>query len=201
MRRYALFLSAALLACCTSAPAPPPPTLPPPAPAAPQAPGATAVGTVYVTGSTVNVRREGSTSADILTQVKRGDRLALLSSGGDWMQVRLPDGTSGYVARSLVSTAPPSAKPRRGNCPPDSDFRFVTTPTPSFSQDGPHGLVVVEATVDTRGTVTATRIVSNDTGEPALAAMAEREIRTSKFAPPIRDCVPKAFIYTYKRTF
>jgi uncharacterized protein YgiM (DUF1202 family) len=159
---------------------------------------------LYVTGSTVNVRREGSTAADILTQVKRGDRIALLASSGDWMQVRLPDGLVGYVARSLVSPTPPSAasaRPRRGNCPPDSDFRFTTTPTPSFSQDGPHGLVVVEATVDTRGNVTATRVVSNDTGEPALAALAEREIRGSKFAPPIRDCAPKAFIYTYKRTF
>jgi TonB family protein len=159
------------------------------------------VGTVYVTGSSVNVRREGSTAADILAQVKRGDRLALLASGGDWMQVRLADGTTGYVARSLVSSAPPSTRPRRGNCPPDSDFRFTTTPTPSFSQDGPHGLVVVEATVDTRGNVTTTRIVSNDTGEPALGALAEREIRNAKFAPPIRDCAPKAFIYTYKRTF
>ena len=159
-----------------------------------------------MTGSTVNVRREGSTSADILGQVKRGERLTLLQSGADWMQVRLADGTTGYVARSLVSTTPPSSaaaasRPRRGNCPGDSDFRFLTTPTPAFAEGGPHGLVVVEATVDTRGTVTSTRVVSNDTGEPSLGALVEREIRAAKFAPPIRDCVPKAFIYTYKRTF
>ncbi|HKO56427.1 MAG TPA: energy transducer TonB, partial [Thermoanaerobaculia bacterium] len=90
---------------------------------------------------------------------------------------------------------------RGGNCPPDSDFSFVRTPTPSFSEDGPHGLVIVEATVDARGNVTATRVISNDTGEPALAALAEREMRDAKFSPPIRDCAPKAFIYTYKRTF
>jgi TonB family protein len=157
---------------------------------------------LFVTGSTVNVRAVGSTSAEVLTQVKRGDHLTLVASAGDWMQVRLADGTVGYVARSLVSTAPPPARAaRRGNCPPDSDFSFLKAPTPSFSQDGPHGLVIVEATVDARGNVTATRVVSNDTGEPALAAMAEREMRNAKFSPPIRDCAPKAFIYTYKRTF
>lgn len=205
MRKITLFLCAAILAGCGSTPAPAPPSAPTPPPTPVPASAAPSSALLYVTGSSVNVRREGSTSADILGQVQRGDRLTLLQSGADWMQVRLANGTTGYVARSLVSTTPPSSaaasRPRRGNCPGDSDFRFLTTPTPAFAENGPHGLVVVEATVDTRGSVTATRVVSNDTGEPALGPLVEREIRAAKFAPPIRDCAPKAFIYTYKRTF
>ena len=52
-----------------------------------------------------------------------------------------------------------------------------------------------------KGNVVSTRVVSNTTGDEALAAMAERELREAKFAPPVRNCVPKAFIYTYKRSF
>jgi len=73
---------------------------------------------------------------------------------------------------------------------------------PSFS-DRPtaHGVVTVDANVDTRGIVTSTRLISNTTGDPALAALAEKEIRNARFVAPVRNCVAKAFIFTYKRSF
>lgn len=107
------------------------------------------------------------------------------------MRVRLAGGGMGWIAQSLV------ARP----CPADSEMRFLVTPTPSLVERPVHGLVVVEASVDARGVVTATRLVSNDTGDPALGPLVEREIRGAKFAPPVRNCAPKAFVYTYKRTF
>jgi len=55
--------------------------------------------------------------------------------------------------------------------------------------------------VDTRGNVTSAKVVSNTTGDDSLGALAEREIRGAKFTPPIRNCVAKAFIFTYKRSF
>jgi hypothetical protein len=48
---------------------------------------------------------------------------------------------------------------------------------------------------------TKTKVVSNTTGEESLAFLAEREIKGAKFSPPIRNCVPRAFIFTYRRTF
>jgi outer membrane biosynthesis protein TonB len=62
-------------------------------------------------------------------------------------------------------------------------------------------MVVIEATVDAKGSVTATRVVSNETHDDALASLAEREIRGARFAPPVRNCVPRAFFFTYKRAF
>ena len=61
--------------------------------------------------------------------------------------------------------------------------------------------MVVEASVDAKGVVTSTRVVSNETHDDALAAIAEKEVRNARFAPPIRNCVPKAFFFTYKRAF
>jgi len=31
--------------------------------------------------------------------------------------------------------------------------------------------------------------------------IAEREVRNARLAPPIRNCAPKAFFFTYKRAF
>ena len=181
------------------APAPEPqPVAPSPAPATPQD---HAIGTVRVNVSTLNVRREASTSAEIIGHVRRGERLTLIDDAGDWLRVKLTDGSSGWVSSQLVVREGAAARPRRGGCQPDSDYAFVTTPKPAFADRGPHGMVVVEANVDARGIVTSTRVVSNDTHDDSLAFLAEREIREARFAPPIRNCVPKAFVFTYKRAF
>ena len=62
-------------------------------------------------------------------------------------------------------------------------------------------MVVIEASVDARGIVTSSRVVSNETNDDSLAAIAEREVRNARLAPPIRNCAPKAFFFTYKRPF
>ena len=158
-----------------------------------------------VTTATLNVRKEPTTSGEVMAQVKRNDRLALLATRGEWSNVRMADGTTGWVSSKLVANDASlnSAAPHRhGGCPADSDFRFTQAPVPSFNDNQTaHGIVTVDANVDTRGVVTSTRIVSNTTGDPSLGTLAEREIRNAKFAPPVRNCAPKAFIFTYKRSF
>ncbi len=71
----------------------------------------------------------------------------------------------------------------------------------TFSDSAARGVVVVEATVNTRGVVTSTKVISNATGDESLAVLAQKEIRSAKFTPPIRGCVPRAFIFTYRRPF
>jgi N-acetylmuramoyl-L-alanine amidase len=162
-----------------------------------------ATGSVRVTASSLNVRAEASADAAVVTRVRRGTRLDVLSEGAGWVRVRLASGETGWVAAKHVSRgAETQQQPRRrGGCPPDSDYSFTKTPVPRFSDSGSHGLVVVEASVNTAGVVTSTRIVKNETGDEALGILAEREIRSSTFRAPVRSCVPRAFIFTYKRSF
>ncbi len=194
-----------LLAACAAPPASPPttaPTTPPPPPA--QAPAAEQVtGTVRVTASALNVRREPSGDAEVVTQVKRGTVLSVLRRDESWVKVRLADEREGWVAARFVSSDAKTraAAVRRGGCAPDSDYAFLDAPMPSFSELGAHGLVVVEANVNAKGVVTSTKVISNGTGDEALAFLAEREIKSAKFSPPIRNCQPSAFIFTYRRTF
>lgn len=188
-----ILLAALILAACSTPPPPAPEATPQPA-AGPEK----VIGTVRVTATTLNVRREASSSADVIGQARKGEKLALLNAGDDWDRVRLAGGEVGYV--SVLHVMREGTRARRG-CPADAEYQFVKTPTPAFSDSGAHGVVTVDASVDARGNVTSTKLIANTTGDEALGVLTEREIRAAKFSPPIRNCVPKAFIFTYKRSF
>jgi len=161
------------------------------------------IGTARVTASALNVRAEASTDANVLAQVKKGQSLDVISENESWMKVKLATSETGWVAARFVSRGTEQAekKTKKGSCAPDSDYAFTETPTLAFSDSGAHGIVVVEATVSAKGSVTNTKLVSNGTGDEALAFLAEREIKGAKFSPPIRNCAPRSFIFTYTRTF
>lgn len=208
MRRPASLLLVSLLIVSCAAPVPQPQPVPAPAPAPRPVPAAPAqervLRTVRVTASALNVRAEASAEADVVAQVRRGTALEVLAEGQSWLRVRVAGGEVGWVAARFVSSgggAAAAPKRRAGGCPPDSDYAFEKAPTPSFSEGGAHGMVVVEANVNASGVVTKTRVVSNSTGDHSLAFLAEREIRGARFSPPIRNCVPRAFIFTYRRAF
>lgn len=170
--------------------------------------------TVFATASTLNVRKEPSTDSPVLMQVAKGTELPVIAEQGGWMQVRLEDGRTGWVALRFVSSEKVEAeRPRQrtvtkrttqsasGKRGCEADYSFIETPKLTFSQEDAHGLVVVEASVNAKGVVTSTKVVRNDTGSSRAGEMAEREIRSAKFAPPIRNCQPRSFIFTYRRTF
>lgn len=205
-----LLALALLTAACAAPPAPTPAPEPPPAPSQPQpsAPAAeTPIGSGRVNASLLNVRSEPSMEGEVIGHARRGERVTILAESGEWLRVRTGGGETGWVSSQHVardgasSTSSSPTRPRRGGCPPDSDYRFLTAPRPAFSEGGPHGVVTIEASVNAQGTVTSTRVVSNTTGEEALAAMAAREIKEAKFAPPVRNCVTRAFLFTYRRAF
>jgi TonB family protein len=202
-----------LTAFSCAAPTPAPEPAPEPSPVTAPAPAANLT-TVEVTASALNVRRERSTTADVVQQLRRGARLTVIEADEAWTHVRLPNGEEGWVASRFVaapgastssssrsSGSTSSTRRRSGGCPPDSDFAFRETPTISLSETPKKGTIVVDATVNTQGVVTSTKVVSNTTGDESLAFLVVREIRSAKFSPPIRNCVPRTFIYTYRRTF
>ena len=184
-----------LIALAACSPPPTPEVIPEPV----TAPAGRVSGSVQVTASTLNVRAGASAKDEIVTRVRRGTRLDVLEESKGWIRVRLASGETGWVSAQHVSRG--DAPPRRRGCPPNSDYSFVKTPVPSFSDSGAHGLVVVEASVNTAGVVTSTKVTMNSTEDPGLAALAEREIRSATFRAPVVNCVPRTFIFTYKRSF
>jgi N-acetylmuramoyl-L-alanine amidase len=51
-----------------------------------------------VTATSLNVRDDFSLSGRVVSQVKKGDQLELISEQNNWCQVKLPDGQIGWVA-------------------------------------------------------------------------------------------------------
>jgi TonB family protein len=199
--RRVLLLTMFLFACAPPAPKPEP-VAPPPEPVASKPAEEKVIGTVRVTASALNVRSEPSTDADVIAQVKKGEALSVLVSLDAWVKVRLGSGEVGWVAARFVSNGKVAQKKTKSKgCQPDSDFAFVETPMLAFSDSGAHGVVVVDANVNVSGNVTRTKVLSNSTGDDALAFLAEREIKAAKFSPPIRNCAPREFVFTYRRTF
>lgn len=179
---------------CRSAPPPAAPTAVPVTKVEEEPPPAPPPEVVRVTGSTLNVRRDATTRAAVVTRVKRGERLVVLERKGGWVRVLLPNGGSGWVSARYVRSESP--------CPADKAEAELLSDVPlSFSEGGSIGTVVVEANVDATGSVVSTRVVSDTTGIPELAQRAESEARTLKFSPPVRDCHPVPFVYTYTRYF
>lgn len=84
--------------------------------AAPSPQGNTAFVVTGFPGARVNVRSGPSTADSVLRTVPDGTRLTVIgqSPAGDWLQVSLPDGEIGWVARFLTdyaATAVPAATP------------------------------------------------------------------------------------------
>jgi SH3-like domain-containing protein len=182
-----------LATACRTAPPPPPvahvPVVPQPAPEA-----VPAEEHVRVTARRLNVREEPTTKSATTARVKKGEPLTVLGRDGEWVRIKLPDGTAGWVYGRYVEPDRP--------CPPDKvDAELLSDVPLSFTEGASIGKVVVEATVDAAGNVVSTRVVSDTTGIPELVQRAESEVRGLKFSPPVHNCHPVPFLYTYTRKF
>jgi len=181
------------LAGCKTA-APPPPPVPVPVVPAAEARPTPPQEYVRVTGSRLNVREQPNTSAAAVARVKKGERLAVLGRDGEWFQVRLADGATGWVHGKYVRSEEP--------CTPDKATAELLSGVPlSFTEGSSVGRVVLEATIDATGSVASTKVVQDTTGIPELVQRAESEVRALKFSPPVRNCRPVPFVYTYTRNF
>jgi TonB family protein len=150
-----------------------------------------------VTAATLNVRSEALGVRERDRAGQESEKLGCSRPVIQWHRVRLASGAVGFVSVDHVIR---EGAGRRG-CPADAEYAFVKTPTPDLREGAAHGIVTVDASVDPHGNVTSTKIVGNTTGDDSLGALAEKEIRSAKFTAPIRNCVAKAFIFTYKRSF
>jgi TonB family protein len=149
---------------------------------------------VRVTGTRLNVREQPATGAAAVARVKKGERLAVLGRDGDWVRVKLADGATGWVHGKYVRSDEP--------CTPDRATAELLSGVPlSFTEGSSVGKVVLDATVDATGSVASIKIVQDTTGIPELVERAESEVRTLRFSPPVRNCRPVPFVYTYTRNF
>lgn len=59
--------------------------------------------TVEITGDVVNVREKPGTSHSIVTQIKKGETYPVEKEQGDWYEIKLPSGKTGWIANWLAA--------------------------------------------------------------------------------------------------
>lgn len=64
-----------------------------------------ASGTVTITVSTANVRSSASLNAPVVQKAKKGTKLTLIGESKDWYQVRLANGYTAYVHKTVAQKA------------------------------------------------------------------------------------------------
>lgn len=186
-----------LLQACVSAPPPPPPPAPEPPPApvevviAPPPPPPPVY--VRVTGSSLNVRDGAGTGFKAVAKSRKNDRLLVLEEQGEWLRVQVRPELTGWVNARYVKKEQP--------CPADKSTAEILNDSDAVLRSAGTGRVVLEATVSTRGEVTAVKLVENSTGSEDSRKQAESELRALRFSPPVRNCKPRPFVYVYTRSF
>ncbi len=92
-------------------PKPQPPKVQPEVALPPQPPAVTPkppLRIVHVVWASVNLRGGPGTNHKVIGNAKKGTSLKILETKGDWLRIRLEDGTEAWVSRSATSDAPAS---------------------------------------------------------------------------------------------
>lgn len=63
---------------------------------------------VYVDTNVANVRESATTDSAVVVQIRRDQRLTELKTNGTWSEIKLSDGTTGYVHGELLTTLEPA---------------------------------------------------------------------------------------------
>jgi curli biogenesis system outer membrane secretion channel CsgG len=83
--------------------------------------------TTRVTWNSVNLRQGPGTSYKVIGNAKKGTSLKILEVNGDWLCVRLENGSTAWVSKMATSEAP---KPHEAPKPPPAATSTSVTPTP-----------------------------------------------------------------------
>jgi len=99
-----------------------------------------------------NLRSDPSTNADPLRGLKPGDKLQVLGESNGWREVRMPDGTTGWLSTQVAvseTEAPPPPPPppappgpprfpdwlAQGTCPPNMNIHLWNGMSPQFQKE------------------------------------------------------------------
>ena len=102
-------------------------------------------------GATLNVRAEPSTQGEIMGYLENGDMMPLMSESGDWYQIEIDEGLSGWISKKYstlrdateVASVPAPSAPAS-----EEDLSSELTPLGTVPQQPEDAMVIVTVSED-----------------------------------------------------
>lgn len=148
----------------------------------------------YVGGPELPVREQPNDTAPVIATYQNSEAISVLADKGEWLEVRTGDRAGWARAADLTDAA--GAEKQEEN--PEPKFRVMPMPV---SAPSARGEIYIEADVNTDGEITATRMLVNSTGSPALAAQNLAALKTAKFHPIVQKGERVKFKYYHRVTY
>jgi uncharacterized protein YgiM (DUF1202 family) len=145
----------------------------------------------YAGVSELPVYAKPDDNSKVVTKYLSGESISVLAKKGDWSEVRTVSG-SGWVHSSDLTTAE-GAKQEEATPTP----KFKVPPAP-VSAPAAHGVIYLEADVNTEGDVTHVDVLSNEPGDPTLLQRNIASLMKAKFYPIVQKGQKKAFKYDFR---
>ena len=148
----------------------------------------------YVGAPELPVREQASDTAPVIATYQNGEAISVLAEKGEWVEVRTGD-RSGWARNADLTDA---AGKEQAEENPQPKFRVVPMPV---SAPSARGEIYIEADVNSDGEVTATRVLENTTGSPALAEQNAAALKSARFYPIVKDGERRRFKYYHRVTY
>ena len=145
----------------------------------------------YVAIPKLPIYAQPSEDAKLVTTYNINETVSILSKKDDWVEVRTVDGSGWAKAAGLINAE--QAQEIQNNPVP----RFLTPPVP-VPDARAHGIVTLNAKVNTDGEVIEVKIVNNTTRNVALANANASSLLQAKFYPMVQKGQRMTFTYEYK---
>jgi SH3-like domain-containing protein len=120
------------------------------------------------------------------------EAVSVLSKSGDWAEVRMWDGGSGWVRASDLMSSSDAEAAEKNTMP-----RFFKEPAP-VPQPYAHGEIILEAKVNTDGQVWNVTTVKNTTRNTELVRQNSEALKAALFYPMIQKGQRLTFSYQHR---
>lgn len=144
----------------------------------------------YVAVPTLKIHANPSETADVISKYGFGETVSVLSHRDNWAELRMFDGSSGWVLTSELMTAEDAAKLV-------SDTPRFYAPPQAVDGGRSHGEIELQAKVNTDGTVVDVTTVKNTTGSKTLAERNADALKQAQFYPITQKGQRMTFFYTH----
>jgi len=146
----------------------------------------------YISVPELQIHQLPNDDSEIISTWNVGESVSVLSEKGDWTEIRMTDGASGWVHSNNLADS-------RGEVASSQEEpKFLVPPEQVYSPTNIHGEIVLEASVNASGDVIGIKVVSNTTGSDELVEQNKQALEKAKFYPLLKNGAPVPFLYTHR---